>query len=309
MKKATSSPTEKTTLHPRNKHRLRYDFTALCKASAELIPFVIINERNVETIDFFNPQAVKALNKAILKLNYGIELWNIPEGYLCPPIPGRADYIHYMADLFQNKKGLRCLDIGVGANCIYPIIGVREYGWTFVGSEIDMVAVRAATAISKLNPALKGKIDIRIQSNKNSIFKGIVGPKERFDLVFCNPPFHSSLQESQSGTIRKLNNLKDTKVVEPVLNFGGVSNELWCVGGEKQFVKQMIDESVLFKNNCLYFSCLISKQSHLEFVYRELKRAGVVDSQTIPMGQGNKISRIVVWTFQSQEQIESWKGL
>src|SRR5690606_24715537 len=116
------------------------------------------------SIDFFNPQAVKALNKALLFYYYDIVYWDIPENYLCPPIPGRADYIHYIADLLaDNNKGIvptgseiKCLDIGVGANCIYPIIGVKEYGWSFIGADIDALAIKSAKKIIASNPSLQG---------------------------------------------------------------------------------------------------------------------------------------------------------
>lgn len=86
--------TEKTNLHPRNLHRLRYDFELLTEKLPELQQHVSINEHQIETIDFSNPEAVKTLNKALLVTYYDIKNWDIPKNYLCPPIPGRADYIH-----------------------------------------------------------------------------------------------------------------------------------------------------------------------------------------------------------------------
>ena len=114
-------PKEKLILHPRNKHRERYNFKLLIKTCPELKPFVFINKFDDESIDFFNPEAVKILNKALLKQYYNIDYWDVPKGYLCPPIPGRADYIHYIADLLGESnngkiptgKKLKVLDIGV----------------------------------------------------------------------------------------------------------------------------------------------------------------------------------------------------
>ncbi|MBP8157517.1 MAG: RlmF-related methyltransferase, partial [Flavobacterium sp.] len=100
----TQNSSEKINFHPRNPHRFRYDFDALIKACSELKDFVHINEHQLETIDFSNPEAVKALNKALLISNYDIQNWDIPTNYLCPPIPGRADYIHYIADLLATTN-------------------------------------------------------------------------------------------------------------------------------------------------------------------------------------------------------------
>lgn len=175
---------ERNELHKRNRHNGQYDFSRLTEEYPPLKKFIVLNAYGTTSIDFFNPRAVKALNKALLISYYGIRYWDIPKNYLCPPIPGRADYIHYIADLIQpdtsdestglktavpNTRQYRCLDIGVGANCIYPIIGQTEYGWTFVGSDIDPVSIDNARKIVTCNPALAHKIELRLQrdSRKN----------------------------------------------------------------------------------------------------------------------------------------------
>lgn len=307
-------PKEKTVLHPRNKHRERYNFMELILVAPELASFVLINKYGDESIDFFNPKAVMALNKALLKRFYGIQFWDIPVGYLCPPIPSRADYIHYAADLLAiNANGvvpkgdkIHCLDVGVGANCIYPIVGHKEYGWAFVGGEIDKTAIASANQIINSNSDLKRNIEIRLQPNPQDIFKGIIKPEDRFDLTICNPPFHTSLKEAQAGTLRKLSNLQHKQISKPELNFGGQNNELWCEGGEEKFIQTMIAQSILFKNSCLWFTTLVAKQVHLDKIYKSLQFAKVEEVKTIPMGQGNKISRIVAWTFINKEQQKEW---
>ena len=148
-------------LHPRNPHQGRYDFARLLAASPALLPFVR-NLPHGQTIDFADPQAVKALNQAILAADYGIQGWDIPEGYLCPPIPGRADHIHHLADLLASShrgkvpcgEQVRVLDIGVGANAIYPIIGAHAYGWSFVGADIDQDSLDSVARIQAQNPEL-----------------------------------------------------------------------------------------------------------------------------------------------------------
>lgn len=307
------SPNEKSRLHPRNQHRDRYDFKKLIAALPELAPFVKLNDYDSESVDFFNPEAVRMLNKALLKAHYGIDYWDIPPDYLCPPVPGRADYIHYMADVLasSNKgiiprgKNVHCLDIGVGANCIYPLIGVHEYGWYFVGSDIDKSALDAAKKIIVTNK-LEDKIELRHQEEPDDIINGIIADNEYYDLVICNPPFHSSLLEAKSGTLRKLNNLSGGKRNAPVLNFGGKFNELWCKGGEARFIRFMIIQSQYFADSCFWFSTIVSKKNHLRDIYEELDHRKATDVRTIPMGQGSKTSRIVAWTFLTPAQQEQW---
>lgn len=305
---------EKEKLHPRNRHRSRYDFKMLITGSPELSEFVYTNEYQNETIDFSNPDAVKALNKALLKAFYHISFWDIPANYLCPPVPGRADYIHYIADLLSKSnngtvptgKSIRMLDIGCGANCIYPIIANDEYGWSIVGSEIDLQAIQSARKIILSNPSLNG-IDIRKQTNTSAIFKGIIEPNEFFDITICNPPFHSSLEDALEGTTRKVKNLSAGKVKKTILNFGGQQTELWCKDGEKQFLSTMIKESVLFSKNCLWFTSLVSKSNNLQSIYAELEHVNAHTVNTIEMKQGNKISRVVAWTFLNNAQQAEWR--
>jgi len=304
MKKTTSDTPQKT-LHPRNKHNGNYDFKALIETLPELASFVTVNKFGNESIDFANPDAVRALNKALLKHFYNISYWELPKTNLCPPIPGRADYLHYIADILaeQNNgvipKGanVKILDIGTGANCIYPIIGHQEYGWSFVGTEIDKPAKLTAENIINHNPELKDLIKIRLQENKRNIFKGIIQADEQFDFTICNPPFHNSREAATEGTKRKLKNLGKTVENKPVLNFGGQNNELWYEGGELAFITNMIFESVHFQKQCKWFSSLVSKKENLKPLYSVLKRVKATEVKTINMEQGNKVSRILVWQF------------
>jgi len=290
---------QKHELHPRNKHKGHYNFEELISKHPKLKSFVRPNKYDVISIDFANSEAVKELNNALLIHQYGIKNWNIPKGYLCPPIPGRADYIHYIADLLNATKAdkVKCLDVGTGANCIYPIIGVMEYDWNFVGSDVDDVAIKNAQKIINSNELLGRKIGLRLQSNTNNFFKGIIKNDEVFDITICNPPFHKSLADAQKGTMRKLKNLSTEQVKKITLNFGGQSNELFCKGGEKQFVINMILESKQFAKSVKWFTTLVSKQDNLPAIYKTLKNVKASKVETIKMGQGNKISRIVCWSY------------
>ncbi|MFV8442590.1 23S rRNA (adenine(1618)-N(6))-methyltransferase RlmF [Flavobacterium sp. LB2P44] len=306
---------EKTNLHPRNLDRFGYNFEQLIAKSPELKPFVSINEHEIETIEFNNPDAVKALNKALLLLHYDIQNWDIPKNYLCPPIPGRADYIHYLADLLASSnngiipKGetVQGLDIGVGANCIYPIIGNSAYGWSFVGTDIDLKAIENCSTIIEKNPKLIDAISLQQQTESRFIFKNIITPEDKFTFTICNPPFHASQDEATKSTVRKINNLENTKTTKPVLNFGGHNAELWCEGGELSFVTQMIYESAKYPMQCLWFTTLISKKENLSSLYKTLNKVSAVEIKTIDMAQGQKISRIVAWTFLSKAQQKKWE--
>ena len=305
----------KFTLHPRNKHRQRYDFDALIKTSPALAQFLVINRYGDCSIDFADSKAVTALNTALLHHFYDIKNWRIPVDYLCPPIPGRADYVHNLADLLAVANGgmipqtssIHVLDIGVGANMVYPLIGQREYGWRFVGADCDTVALTNAQQIINANLGLADDITLRLQTNIANIFNGIIKPNDFFDITMCNPPFHASLADAQVGTQRKWQQLAQGKssnknLKNSTLNFGGQGTELCCAGGEKAFIKSMINESAQFSTQCFWFTTLVSAAANLPSFYNTLKKVDAFQVETIDMAQGNKKSRILAWTFFHEKQ-------
>ncbi|MBF5038431.1 23S rRNA (adenine(1618)-N(6))-methyltransferase RlmF [Methylophilus sp. 13] len=295
MKPVSSS----SVLHPRNLHREGYDFALLVQAHPPLAAYVRPNAYGEDSIDFANPQAVKALNQALLKHYYGVAVWDIPKQYLCPPIPGRADYVHYLADLLAGQgidQAVRLLDIGTGANLVYPLIAAQTYGWQCLGVDIDAKALRNAQQLIEAN-GLQPKISLRQQPNEAAIFKGVILPGEQWTLTMCNPPFHASAAEAQAGTQRKWRGLG--KRPPQALNFGGQANELVYEGGEAAFLTTMIRESKLFAKQCVWFTTVVSKASNLPLVMRELKKAGALTVNTVEMAQGQKQSRFVAWTFRS----------
>ncbi|WP_271270748.1 23S rRNA (adenine(1618)-N(6))-methyltransferase RlmF [Aliamphritea hakodatensis] len=324
MSRSQTGKQVKSGLHPRNKHRFGYDFDALQKVLPELAGFVT-DIRGRQSVDFSDPQAVRCLNQALLKFHYGIAFWELPEGYLCPPVPGRVDYVHHLADLLAETAGvqqppkgrtLRGLDIGAGANGIYPLLASREYGWKMLGSDIDPLSVQAASLVAQSNPAVKTLIEYRLQPRAESIFNGLVAPGEQFDFTMCNPPFHGSAEEAQAGSRRKVTNLSRSKssvtgkgsadAAAVPLNFGGQHNELWCKGGEAEFIGRMIRESRDIAGQCLWFTSLVSKQDTLRRLKQSLKKAGAAQVRVVEMAQGQKISRFIAWTFMTPDQQSAW---
>jgi 23S rRNA (adenine1618-N6)-methyltransferase len=311
-------------LHKRNIHNEAYDFNALINSSPELDKFVNKNNFGNLSINYSNPDAVIALNRALLIHFYKLQVWDIPKGHLCPPIPGRVDYIHHIADLLadsHNKiiptgKNVRGLDIGVGANCIYPIIGNSVYGWKFVGTDIESASINSAKNIIKLNKSISKNIKIRFQKDSINIFDHTISNEEFFDFTMCNPPFHSSMEEAIEGSQKKVRNLnlnsnkkrssKSKSMTKELLNFGGKNAELYCQGGEIAFIKRMILQSYDVKDNCLWFTTLVSKKENLETIYSRLNESNVSEVKTIEMQHGQKLSRIVAWTYKTQKERNDW---
>ena len=297
--------TTKTKLHPRNQHSAGYDFVRLGAQTPELEAFTIRNPLGQTTIDFQDTKAVRMLNRALLKTHYNIDFWDIPTGYLCPPIPGRVDYIHYLADLLAESNNqeiprgrhIKALDIGTGASLVYPLIGQSEYGWHFTGVDIDSGALKSARQICEFN---KLKITLRRQHKPDNIFRDVIEANDVFHITMCNPPFHSSMEQANKGTQRKWANLG--KGHSKKLNFGGQNAELWCPGGEITFVARMIEQSMEFAGQCMWFTSLVSKKDNLQPLSRILEKARVVDFKVVEMAQGQKTSRFIAWTYMNKKQ-------
>lgn len=301
-------------LHPRNLHQGRYDFAALIAILPQLEAYVRLNPSAEPTIDFTDSQAVLLLNQALLAKYYQVKYWLLPPGYLCPPIPGRADYVHYLADLLARSysglptgKQIKLLDIGTGANVIYPVIASQSYGWQVCGTDIDTVAVKAATLIVTANPALKSHISIVQQHDTKAIFSGVIKSGQRFHLTMCNPPFFASGAEAEAASRRKWANLGKAAQGQQ-RNFAGQQHELWCEGGELKFISQMITESQLFKQQVCWFSTLVSQQKHVSILKKLLRSVGAVQSEVIEMRQGQKTSRILAWSFLTPQQQTQWQS-
>ncbi len=295
----------KSKLHPNNKHNKGYNFTKLCEYFPALKEFVFVNKHKTTTIDFANPKAVKALNTALLRTYYNINYWVFSDKNLTPPIPGRADYIHYLADLLKNSsltEKISILDIGIGASSIYPLLGNAIYNWKFVATDIEKHTLKSAQNIIDKNKLSK-EISLRLQPDKSLIFKGVVKENDRFHATMCNPPFFASQEEAKQANEAKQKGLGKESVAR---NFSGIYHELWYKGGEKAFLHNYLYQSSLFKTQCFWFTSLVSKKENIKGMYASLEKLGATDIKTITMHQGNKISRIVAWTFLTDDEQKEW---
>lgn len=289
-------------------HKNNYNFEVLIDTYPKLQPFVFKNTYGNLTIDFSEAKAVRVLNSAILKADYGINYWQFDDNNLTPPIPSRVAYIHILNDLLQTcnlNKNVQVLDIGTGANCIYPLLGQSVYNWQFVGTDVNKNSIKQAKQIIAKNH-LEDKISIRLQNNPNQIFQGVLAKTDIFALTMCNPPFYKDEVEANSATLKKLKGLNnETNSVSR--NFSGISNELWYKGGEKAFLHNYLYESSLFKNQCFWYTTLVSNKENVKSMYVSLNKLGATTIKTLPIKIGQKKSRVVAWTFLNEDQQKQWK--
>jgi 23S rRNA (adenine1618-N6)-methyltransferase len=307
---ATSS---KNSLHPANPDLAGYDMAALSQSYPALAPLLITTPRGEQSIDFADPVAVKTLNQALLAHHYQLPMWDVPEGYLCPAVPGRLDYLLHLADVLKSShqgktpksRQLKLLDVGCGANLIYSLLAARHFGWQVLASDVDAGALQHGAKILAQHQ-LTGRIELRQQGSSQHIFDHLLQAGEYIDVTLCNPPFHSSAEEAAAGSARKRDNLGLASEAAE-LNFAGLSHELWCDGGELKFIQRMMQQSVAVGHQVYWFSSLVSKKEHLAPLQALLKKLGVTGQQVVDMAQGNKQSRFIAWTFLTPAQQQLWR--
>ena len=293
----------KNSLHNNNK----YDFDLLVQNNDDLKPYVFVNDFQTQTIDFSDSKAVKALNTALLYSHYNVRFWEFPDGNLCPPIPSRADYMHHLSDLLRRsglETDITILDVGVGASCIYPLLGNALFNWKFVGADIDEKSLHIAKKIIDKN-FLANVIALRRQNDAQNILKGVLQPSDRFTASVCNPPFFKSQAEALEATKTKLKGLG--KEGDPVVrNFSGTPKELCYAGGEKAFLHNYLYESSHYKQQCFWFTSLVSNVSLVRSMQASLEKLGASEFQVLDMIQGNKVSRVVAWSFLTKPEQKEW---
>ena len=334
--------------HPRNAFTGVYDMERLIDAHPVLKEYVIwtrLGEPCLPTIKFADPDAVRALNSALLIADYNVSpkfSAILPPDVLLPPVPGRADYVHHIADMLQLASPTNTIpyganivgiDIGTGASAIYPTLAASIYGWKMIASEIIPTSIKSAKEIVAANGHAH-LIDVRHQGNEKSIFEGILQARELVDFAMCNPPFYPSMEAFQKENARKLKGLAKgglNKLIQAKLthvqvrsegktsnNFGGLGSELWCEGGEVSFVNRIIKESKQYANRCLWFSSIVSRKKNLKQIEGTLFDLGnhkngskpcqqvVKKVRRIHIGTGHKTSTILLWSFLSDDKQKDW---
>lgn len=294
-------------MHKNSLHIKKYDFDVLTKNHEALKSYVFVNDYQTQTIDFSNPDAVKALNTALLFTHYNVKFWEFPDENLCPPIPSRADYMHHLSDLLRRSQletDIKILDVGVGASCIYPLLGNAIYNWSFVGTDIDEKSLQIAQKIIDENN-LGNAIILRHQKDYQHILKGILKSSDKFTASVCNPPFYKSQADALEATKTKLKGLGkgNDKLVR---NFSGTPKELCYAGGEKAFLHNYLYESSQYKQQCYWYTSLVSNVSHVRSMEASLKKLGATEFQVLDMIQGNKVSRVVAWSFLTKAEQNDW---
>ena len=269
------------------------DFLTLIKEFPELKKYILKqNEDNEEEFqfDWSNNELSLLMDKSILNYYFNIKYYDIPKGFLIPPIPSRINYINLINSIIAklikdiNIKNIIGIDIGTGANIIYPILGYSIYKWKFICTEINKEAYNNAKLILQKNN-LENNINIIKQNNKDNIFISILNRENKYLFSMCNPPYYNYENEIK---------LEDKKR-DNEYNF----DEIYYKNGEYGFFQRYFEESICYKNNVFLYTILIGKKINAENIYDKLSSYSdiikIYNMQKILTG--NNVRYIIYWSF------------
>ncbi|TKR61528.1 hypothetical protein L596_028627 [Steinernema carpocapsae] len=285
------------------------DIMALARKYKQIRPLCNLTRQHTLKLDYERPEAIRVLSTLLLKEDFNLTV-DLPHGRLVPRIPQRLNYICVVRDFIRKNnidaKDVIGLDVGTGASCIYPLLGVRECGWKFWATEINEKSINFAKKNVEANKLTE---EITFVKPDDSTLIQELG--ERADdkgspitFVMCNPPFYDATE----GKIKYQNNgemCENTGAPEgnrPAPHSGTVAqeSELITEGGEVHFIRRLISESQALETKIKFYTTMMGKTSTLQTAKKmldELKKETDVRYTEAMLRQGKTHRPVVIWTF------------
>jgi 23S rRNA A1618 N6-methylase RlmF len=309
-------------MHDRNIYKNNPpNFAELAQLYPSFSKHVVI-KNGQPSLDWNNPESLCELTKALLHKDFGVTI-ELPLDQLCPTVTSRVNYILWLEDLLDlpstslrpakrlktgttdtslsTQPQIRGIDIGTGASCVYPLLGVSMNGWKFVATDIDETSVSWA----QKNVAMNGWEDfvqvkhVSSDSILLSLFPDVLpsGQEEEgdlskkstpenfskeFDFCMCNPPFFESLEQ---------------KIENPHTQCNATQGELVTEGGEVAFVIKMAEESLLLRDRITWYTSLLGRKVSVKKILKFLHENGIKNTRTTTFYQGHTTRWAIAWSF------------
>ncbi|KAB5523824.1 hypothetical protein GE09DRAFT_1152708 [Coniochaeta sp. 2T2.1] len=274
-----------------NLYTKEVDFRSLSKQDPE---FAAVTKGNGQ-LDFSDPAAVMQLTKTLLKLDFGLKI-ELPHDRLCPPVPIRHNYILWLKELMDTSsysepgRKLTGVDIGTGASCIYPLLGVTQRPWYFIATDIDHRSLDYARRNVSIN-GLEDRIRVVAKSKDDA---HIVPLDEcgvdRVDFTMTNPPFYESEADLTRSAAKKARPPSSACTGAPV--------EMVVEGGEAAFVGRLLQESLLFRDRVQWYTSMFGKLGSLQEFIEKLRENEIDNYAVTEFVQGKQTKRWAVgWSF------------
>lgn len=292
-------------MHTRNRYKDKPpDFAYLASKYPEFKQHVQVNLSGRVSVNFKDPEAVRALTCTLLKEDFGLHI-DIPLERLIPTVPLRLNYIHWVEDLIAQQNALANgsaiwgIDIGTGASCIYPLLGATLNGWYFIATEVDDVCYSYAKKNVEQNN-LSALIKVVKVPQKTLLLDALEEESEViYDFCMCNPPFFANQLEAKG-----VNSRNPRRPPPSSVNTGGIT-EIMAEGGELEFVKRIIHDSLQLKKRLRWYSCMLGKKCSLAPLKEELRIHRVPKVTHTEFCQGRTMRWALAWSFYENVQVPS----
>ncbi|XP_015280020.1 PREDICTED: methyltransferase-like protein 16 [Gekko japonicus] len=292
-------------MHARNRYKDKPpDFAYLASKYPEFQRHVQVGLSGRVSVNFKAPEAVRALTCTLLKEDFGLQI-DIPLERLIPTVPLRLNYIHWVEDLMamQDPAGKASvvwgIDIGTGASCIYPLLGATLNGWHFIATEVDDVCFSYAKKNVEQNN-LSDLIKVVKVPQKTLLLDALEQESEViYDFCMCNPPFFANQLEAKG-----VNSRNPRRPPPSSVNTGGIT-EIMAEGGELEFVKRIIHDSLQLKKRLRWYSCMLGKKCSLAPLKEELRIHGVPKVTHTEFCQGRTMRWALAWSFYENVKVPS----
>lgn len=291
-------------MHARNRYKDKPpDFAYLASKYPDFKQHVQPSLNGRVSLNFKDPEAVRALTCTLLREDFGLSI-DIPLERLIPAVPSRLNYIHWVEDLIghqdSDKSTLRRgIDIGTGASCIYPLLGSTLNGWYFLATEVDDMCFNYAKKNVEQNN-LSDLIKVVKVPQKTLLMDALKEESEIvYDFCMCNPPFFANQLEAKG-----VNSRNPRRPPPSSVNTGGVT-EIMAEGGELEFVKRIIHDSLQLKKRLRWYSCMLGKKCSLAPLKKELRIQGVPKVTYTEFCQGRTMRWALAWSFYDDVRVPS----
>uniref|UniRef100_G3U5Q4 U6 small nuclear RNA (adenine-(43)-N(6))-methyltransferase n=1 Tax=Loxodonta africana TaxID=9785 RepID=G3U5Q4_LOXAF len=293
-------------MHARNRYKDKPpDFAYLASKYPDFKQHVQINLNGRVSLNFKDPEAVRALTCTLLREDFGLSI-DIPLERLIPTVPLRLNYIHWVEDLIGHQDSDRStlrrgIDIGTGASCIYPLLGATLNGWYFLATEVDDICFNYAkknVEQNNLSDLIKAQV-VKVPQ-KTLLMDALKEESEIiYDFCMCNPPFFANQLEAKG-----VNSRNPRRPPPSSVNTGGIT-EIMAEGGELEFVKRIIHDSLQLKKRLRWYSCMLGKKCSLAPLKEELRIQGVPKVTYTEFCQGRTMRWALAWSFYDDVTVPS----
>lgn len=270
------------------------NFERLAEEYKQFAPYVQKGQSGKSFVNFKDPASLRALSCVLLEKYFNISI-EVPLDRLIPTIPLRLNYIHWIEDLLSNanKDGgdVFGIDIGCGASCVYSLLGHRINNWKFVVTEIDEESKQYAVANVNRNKMADDITLVKVDNKDAAPLSVVLANTDQqvFHFCMCNPPFYDEVDETPL-------NRTDHRPPPDSISTAN-ENESVTKGGEVEFVKKMISDSLVLKGKIKWYTSMVGKKSSLKPLKLYLEENGVKKHTMTIFKQGKTTRWGIAWTF------------